>query len=124
VSDTVAERVARGAALLDIHDPQWWRRDVRSPIDLKALDLDSPCKCVLGQRHPTTRKQSPWNRGLQLLGLRPYWGHGNAVTDADCGFNSRFESVREDEPCPERDDDIAALKAEWVRVITERRAAS
>lgn len=38
------DRVARGAAELDRILPGWYEK-----IDLEILDLDSPCKCVLGQ---------------------------------------------------------------------------
>ena len=49
---TVAERVERGAALLDVRDPGWWRADVDRAIDLDRLDLGDGDVCVLGQRCP------------------------------------------------------------------------
>jgi hypothetical protein len=41
---SVAERVERGAALLDEKRPGWWRE-----IDLDALDIRSGCDCIAGQ---------------------------------------------------------------------------
>lgn len=41
---TVAERVERGAALLDEKRPGWWQE-----IDLGTLDIRSTCGCILGQ---------------------------------------------------------------------------
>lgn len=41
---TVQDRVATGAALLDEQMPDWVER-----IDLGRLDVESPCRCVLGQ---------------------------------------------------------------------------
>lgn len=40
----IAERVKRGAALLDEKRPGWWQR-----IDLGRLDVASDCDCVGGQ---------------------------------------------------------------------------
>lgn len=41
---TAAERVARGAALLDEQRPGW-----AAEIDLTVLDLSHACRCILGQ---------------------------------------------------------------------------
>lgn len=41
---TIAERVARGAALLDEREPGWWQR-----INVRTLDIRSCKRCVLGQ---------------------------------------------------------------------------
>lgn len=41
---TVAERVRKGAKLLDKEYPGWEKR-----IDLSILDLESTCDCILGQ---------------------------------------------------------------------------
>jgi hypothetical protein len=43
-ADSPAERVARGAALLDREYPGWHQR-----IDLSVLDLANSCRCILGQ---------------------------------------------------------------------------
>jgi hypothetical protein len=44
VSDELAERVERGAALLDERRPGWWEK-----VSLQRLDLASECDCPLGQ---------------------------------------------------------------------------
>jgi hypothetical protein len=48
----ITGRVQRGAALLDEHDPDWWRADAGRAIDLDRLDLAEGDTCVLGQRCP------------------------------------------------------------------------
>ena len=48
----IADRVERGAALLDEHDPDWWCEDADPAIDLVALDLLDAELCILGQRCP------------------------------------------------------------------------
>lgn len=57
--ELLAERVARGAALLDREMPDWWRADRedtvpwdgvhREPIDLDRLNMDDGGWCVFGQ---------------------------------------------------------------------------
>ena len=42
--NTIAERLKRGAALLDAKRPGWWRE-----IDLGRLDIESACNCIIGQ---------------------------------------------------------------------------
>lgn len=44
MSDSLQERVARGAAYLDERTPGWWKR-----VDLEALNLGDSCDCILGQ---------------------------------------------------------------------------
>ena len=46
----IAERVARGAALLDERDPGWWRLDAERPVDLDALNIADGANCICGQR--------------------------------------------------------------------------
>jgi hypothetical protein len=81
-------RVARGAALLDSYDPQWYDK-----IDLDTLDLGNTSWCVLGQLfepvvcpmceiappHYTTRFEA----GLILLNL--------PRTGVDYGFVSMLD---------------------------------
>lgn len=104
MTETTAERVAAGVAWLDEHDPGWWREDApehltrdAQPIDLDRLDIDDPCRCVLGYR----------------------WGHfGHALVDAlrdasDVALGFDGDSA----------DEVPELTAEWRRVISERREA-
>ena len=90
---TIAERVAKGAAFLDEREPGWDER-----IDLDRLDIDSNCRCILGQLHDKS-----YATGRRALGLR---GHGVGL-----GFY------------PSASDSPHALTAEWERVITARREA-
>ena len=66
MTDTIAVRVARGAALLDAKRPGW-----EHEIDLRRLDLGSWCDCVVGQLF------GDYSDGLGALGIH-YWGisHG------------------------------------------------
>jgi hypothetical protein len=41
---TIAQRVAEGAAFLDVRDPEWIGK-----VDLERLDLGSCTRCILGQ---------------------------------------------------------------------------
>jgi hypothetical protein len=44
MSDELAERVERGAALLDERRPGWW-----DEIDLETFEMANVCRCSLGQ---------------------------------------------------------------------------
>jgi hypothetical protein len=44
MTDELAERVERGAALLDERRPGWW-----DEVDVGSLYLGDPTRCVLGQ---------------------------------------------------------------------------
>jgi hypothetical protein len=107
-TDTIPQRVARGAALLDEKLPGWHER-----IDLDRLDLASSCDCVLGQEfadHSDAKADvDPYAVGLDKLDL---WG----FEAAEDGFESYSE--HDDD---EADADHAALTAEWKRVILARR---
>ncbi|AHH98235.1 hypothetical protein [Kutzneria albida] len=88
---SIEERVARGAALLDEKQPDWFQQ-----IDLDKLKLDCPARCVLGHLYGS------FDRGAFVLGI--------AFKEAAYGFDG-FEEHSE----------LSALQAEWVRVITARR---
>jgi hypothetical protein len=103
---TIAERVARGAALLDEREPGWWQR-----IDLGRLDIGSTCRCVLGQLWDDAPElwfdeepddTNPYKRALNELRLY----HGK---DEDLGFD------RED------GEHYPPLTAAWRELIEERR---
>lgn len=123
----VAERVSRGAALLDKYDPDWWKPDVPNAIDLSTLNLVSGELCVLGQRCPAAILE---DYGSDVAGSR-YWAYleelsawdGSEEKDgwaSEHGFTldrlSGFDTGAADR--------WRALTGEWKRVITERRAAS
>jgi hypothetical protein len=98
---TIAERVARGAALLDEREPGWWQR-----IDLSKLDLASTCRCVLGQLN--TDRDGPYPRWSDILDrfgvqLRNEFSHGFNVGGE--GTEAKF----------------ANLTAAWRELIEERR---
>jgi hypothetical protein len=107
---TIAERVARGAALLDEREPGWWQR-----IDLSKLDLASTCRCVLGQLFSIADDNWPPNNGywsgLARFGLRESASEAISGSAGSHGFASI------------RNEDYDALDAEWRRVIEARRSA-
>jgi hypothetical protein len=100
---TIAERVARGAALLDEREPGWWQR-----IDLETLDLGAPCHCVLGQLATDLEDPTSWLVILDRFDLT--W-----VDDSDkqLGFNALTSSDRS----------YANLTAAWRELIEARRSA-
>jgi len=92
---TVAERVARGAALLDERIPGWWQR-----INLPELDMR--CNCIIHQLF----------NGSYLRAVEDDLGLPNGADDTDHGFLWRSDS------------EVRALDAEWVRLIESRRAGA
>lgn len=104
MSATIQERVAAGAAWLDAHEPDYYAPDPwYERIEVEHLQLTSTCNCVLGQL---------WGN---------YWTavREQALGDtAPLGFNVRAHLLVAD-----RIAEVAALEAEWYRVITARRAA-
>lgn len=99
-----AERVARGAALLDEKVPGWDRR-----INLGSLDLGDGDCCIIGQLFPGDGKYlSNYSAGIDALGLfseeGPPWPVDDHGFDAMGGFAIRM------------------LEAEWRRVIKARRS--
>jgi hypothetical protein len=94
---TIAERVAKGTALLDEKLPGWWRA-----INLVRLELNDCQDCLLGQLF------GDYDDGLPELGL-------SDRAAAESGFaEPGFLLERTDYP---------SLGAEWVRVILARREA-
>lgn len=113
---TIAERVAAGAAFLDVNDPEWWRADVERAIDLAVLAMSSGERCILGQRCPLSAVPAITRYtafASKLSGIPA--GSWASLDDwaADVGFNVP--------------DDLEitwdGLAAEWARVIRERRSA-
>ena len=99
---TIAERVAAGAALLDEREPGWWQR-----INLARLDLEAPCRCILGQLDDDLG-EGRWRDLLARFGVA-------ACDDAYYGFNA--EEGRQ-EP-----GQYASLTAAWRELIGARREA-
>ena len=94
MADTIAARVARGAALLDERIPGWDQR-----IDLDTLDIDSCQNCVLSQLFGSPQNAFDFN---------PYYG----FDIEDYNPRSRLSSIRR----------AQRLTAQWRRVIGARRA--
>jgi hypothetical protein len=89
---TIAERVARGAALLDEREPGWWQR-----IDLSKLDIKSCEDCIAAQLG-----KGDYLDGLHAIGVTCY-------EDEDgCGFDGAG-------------DEYESLAEEWRLAIEERR---
>jgi|SRR5687767_3155980 len=140
---TVQDRVAQGAAWLDIRYPGWF-----NGIDLSILDLADCHQCVLGQVYTgcipteernqllaqvvtghakkTGRSVHYWAEAIS------YWGGYNVLHDfhelprggRDHGFHA---DVQYDEDTLDyykaSEADYAALLDEWTKVIIERRLA-
>lgn len=107
----VAERVAQGAALLDIKQPGWEHR-----IDLDTLDIQTSTTCVLGQVF--CGEDDPYEYGADYLLLHDAVENPDAPVMVAHGF---------DAPDSLHDPDVEAtpwtdLTAEWRRVILQRRA--
>jgi hypothetical protein len=98
---TVAERVARGAALLDETVPGWDQR-----IDLDLLDVDCCERCILGQLFASQATAWPVSRGF---------GAGTVALGID---DTEIEELGFDDTSMT----VAEVTAEWRRVITGRRA--
>jgi hypothetical protein len=96
----VAERVARGAALLDEKEPGWAAR-----IDLGAFDIGWQCRCVLGQLY-----------GNYCTGVSAVLPFG---LTAEHGFVWEADDLGAEE-----DSEIAALNDEWRHLIEARQGAS
>ena len=101
---TAAERVARGAVLLDEKRPGWPYQ-----IDLSMLELWDSCRCVLGQLWDDEDAVLPayWD-GLDALG----------ISDAPAQFGFTILA-------PGRDDEDAAwaeLDELWIAEIRRRTA--
>lgn len=104
----VAERVARGVALLDEHKPGWAKR-----IDLDALHMSGCLSCVLGQVFADEAADvdqaagieygTGYDAGCEYLGIEG--------TDDLYGFDLTGIG-----------DTWAGLTAEWRRVIAGRQA--
>jgi hypothetical protein len=89
----IGVRVAAGAALLDRHQPRWWRQ-----IDPDRLDLADPAVDVLGQLY------GQFEVGLAILG---------EPDPVACGFDLDDSDA---------DADYPALTDVWQQVISARRA--
>lgn len=102
-------RVARGVAHLDKTDPGWWRVDHPKSIELETLNMGSICNCIVGQR------QGEYNLAPEGIPLSTNGG-------VPFGFDMpALDTV--DDPIEAHVAYYPALKAEWVRIIRERRSA-
>jgi hypothetical protein len=101
---TVEQRVANGVWWLNANKPGW-----EALINLEALDIEEPCRCVIGQVFGDYHES--------LFGQPGRLAHQVA---ANHGFNSNPPTS------PEYDgaNEYAALEAEWIRVVEARRAGT
>lgn len=103
VANDEAVRVTSGAARLTERRPGWFWE-----IDLNRLDLKSTCQCVLGQLWGG--ETGSYSRAVEELGFNAYGddrNHGFDLLSGDYTSNA-FDKLQD----------------EWVRVITELRAAN
>lgn len=110
---TLAARVAKGATLLDRERPGW-----ADEIDLGKLDLNSGCRCVLGQLHGPTGEygeSSPFYLYAQDL-------FGPSFLEVDRGtVEHGFIASGSDESNAGA---YAVLDELWIEQIRARQAAS
>jgi len=90
---------ARGAALLDVHVPDWWQT-----IDAGRLDIADGCQCALGQAF------GGYVSGIIALYKALYPQRDGWVVPLDYGFIALS-------------DDYAPLNAAWREEIAARRLA-
>ncbi len=95
--DTIAERVARGAALLDERRPGW-----AGEVNAERLEMNDCYECVLGQLF------GGFIDGWAALDL-------DDKDTPDCGF----EAESHHNP-PSHNPEYAALKAAWLAEIAAR----
>ena len=121
-----ARAVAKGAALMNREDPGWWRPDVDRAIDLGALSLGSPNRCILGQRCPLAIRPPDddedggpyWAYALALAGALP------GETEDDRDYRVQVWALEHGFEADQWTVQYADLAAEWRRVISELRAAA
>jgi hypothetical protein len=110
---TISERVARGVALLDEHVPNWLET-----FDLSRFSLRSGCNCVIGQLWTAAGNHSDWDDDQFDSAIAAGWLDLDFDAAEQHGFYAGspqdFEHFAE----------YRELQAEWVRVITERRAVA
>lgn len=114
--ETVAQRVARGAALLDEKVPDWWQC-----VEPGAVTVLGLRRCLVA----TVTGTGNYQDGLDVLGI-PWDGSFVFHPAAERGFEWY---TRDSEPDPEHgvthhQADAARLGDEWAHVITERRQAA
>ncbi len=98
--DTIAERVARGAALLDERRPGW-----AVEIDTGHLEMDCPNFCILGQIY------GRFDTGCEALSIDQY---------APRGLVDSFEVLKGNADVFPADAEYAALQAAWLAAIAAR----
>lgn len=122
-TSTIAERVQRGAALLDTRFPGWV-----DSVDLSTLNLASGCDCILGQKFGDFRagarqthlavETSSVPMGersrdqLQEYGFLVNYNFGVGLANWSLAEVARV------------DREYAELTDAWAKLITDRRAAS
>lgn len=101
MANTISERVARGARLMDEREPGWFKR-----VDVDRLDMLSPRDDVLGQTWdgPVPSWSSPSSTHYDALFPDP-------VNEVASGYGFDGKSRRE----------LTLLGEEWKRVILARR---
>lgn len=108
-----AERVARGAALLDEKWPEW-----RDEVDLGRLDIEKPYNCMTAQyaQHVIGSRHVNFSAGRQLLEL-------GRDAYAEYGFNAFSEFDDEDFGDGAYAEGIAILNDLWRDLIVQHRYA-
>lgn len=136
MTETVEVQVARGAAWLDEHYPDWWKA-----VDLAVLDVSQCDVCVLGQVYtgyiPVQERDQILAQVLEKTYLHPMqrdYGFNilshlhdlDWFTSAKLGFSVDSALSFCTETCTEEcpgDHGYPELTDEWTRVVIGRRLA-
>lgn len=112
MSDAMKRRVSNGITWLDENRPGWLER-----IDLDALDLGSPCRCILGQEW--LHENPDWiEKGFESLAFEEAveeWNSWNGDPDWDAEMGFELYSRRR------ADKDYAELTEIWKSEILRLR---
>lgn len=106
---TIEERVARGAAFLDVARPGW-----RDDITPAALSLASGCKCILGQIFGDVARRDESGYSHAVL----EFGRGSEEWAIERGFQAAPDLALEDKLYWKAAvAEYAELELEWYRAI-------
>ena len=122
-ADELREKTERGAKLLDVHVPGWWRH-----VKLRRLDMSEPTMCMLGQLFGTRTELAVAKEMFPELWQSDASGYsrGRAWLAKKLGFSSEYAANKLNEEF--RALDIACsgvdTKCFWADEVAKRLAAT
>lgn len=106
----ISERVAAGAAWLDNHVPDW-----RNKVEVRNLEMDSTCNCVLGQVFEDEgAAQDDWETSLSGFAVGEIIAEQEGLDVSELGFDTMGLPVS---GYATQAEEFEALRQEWIRVI-------